>query len=86
MRRWKVDTHSKLDSVLMLSSVNLPGGELVRNFGIELHFMIYKMSCHFLARPHEVEKSYCRHHGRPRSCSRSSAVTFYMQVVHKSIS
>ena len=32
MRRWKVDTHSKLDSVLMLSSVNLPGGELVRNF------------------------------------------------------
>ena len=31
MRRWKVDTHSKLDSVLMLSSVNLPGGELVRN-------------------------------------------------------
>ena len=32
MRRWKVDTHSKLDSVLMLSSVNLPGGELVRIF------------------------------------------------------
>ena len=32
MRRWKVDTHSKLDSVLMLSSVNLPGGELVRDF------------------------------------------------------
>ena len=29
MRRWKVDTHSKMDSVLMLSSVNLPGGELV---------------------------------------------------------
>ncbi|XP_036357081.1 exosome complex component RRP4 isoform X2 [Octopus sinensis] len=29
-RRWKVDTHSKLDSVLMLSSVNLPGGELRR--------------------------------------------------------
>ncbi|KAJ8300139.1 hypothetical protein KUTeg_021658 [Tegillarca granosa] len=28
-RRWKVDTHSKLDSVLMLSSVNLPGGELI---------------------------------------------------------
>ncbi|XP_052246694.1 exosome complex component RRP4-like [Dreissena polymorpha] len=30
MKRWKVDTHSKLDSVLMLSSVNLPGGELRR--------------------------------------------------------
>ncbi|OWF54694.1 exosome complex component RRP4-like [Mizuhopecten yessoensis] len=29
-RRWKVDTHAKLDSVLMLSSVNLPGGELRR--------------------------------------------------------
>ncbi|XP_045205312.2 exosome complex component RRP4-like [Mercenaria mercenaria] len=30
MKRWKVDTHAKLDSVLMLSSVNLPGGELRR--------------------------------------------------------
>ncbi|XP_064603009.1 exosome complex component RRP4-like [Liolophura sinensis] len=29
-RRWKVETHSKLDSVLLLSSVNLPGGELRR--------------------------------------------------------
>jgi exosome complex component RRP4 len=28
-KRWKVDTKSKLESVLMLSSVNLPGGELV---------------------------------------------------------
>ena len=28
-RRWKVDTKSKLHSILMLSSVNLPGGELV---------------------------------------------------------
>jgi exosome complex component RRP4 len=28
-KRWKVETKSKLDSVLMLSSVNLPGGELV---------------------------------------------------------
>lgn len=28
-KRWKVDTNSKLDSVLLLSSVNLPGGELV---------------------------------------------------------
>ncbi|XP_043275082.1 uncharacterized protein Naam [Venturia canescens] len=28
--RWKVDTNSKLDSVLLLSSVNLPGGELRR--------------------------------------------------------
>jgi exosome complex component RRP4 len=27
-RRWKVETNSRLDSVLMLSSVNLPGGEL----------------------------------------------------------
>ena len=29
-KRWKVETFSKLDSVLLLSSVNLPGGELVR--------------------------------------------------------
>ncbi|XP_047028262.1 exosome complex component RRP4 [Helicoverpa zea] len=29
-RRWKVDTNSRLDSVLQLSSVNLPGGELRR--------------------------------------------------------
>lgn len=28
-RRWKVDTQSRLDSVLKLSSVNLPGGVLV---------------------------------------------------------
>lgn len=30
-KRWRVDTNSRLDSVLLLSSVNLPGGELVRN-------------------------------------------------------
>lgn len=30
-KRWKVDTNSRLDSVLLLSSVNLPGGELVLN-------------------------------------------------------
>lgn len=29
-KRWKVETFSKLDSVLLLSSVNLPGGELRR--------------------------------------------------------
>ncbi|XP_065068427.1 exosome complex component RRP4-like [Rhopilema esculentum] len=29
-KRWKVDTFSKLDSVLLLSAVNLPGGELRR--------------------------------------------------------
>lgn len=31
-KRWKVETFSKLDSVLLLSSVNLPGGELVRKW------------------------------------------------------
>lgn len=35
-KRWKVDTNSKLDSVLLISSVNLPGGELVRNINITL--------------------------------------------------
>ncbi|XP_065224614.1 exosome complex component RRP4 [Planococcus citri] len=29
-KRWKVDTNSRLDSNLLLSSVNLPGGELRR--------------------------------------------------------
>lgn len=29
-KRWKVDTNSRLNSTLMLSSVNLPGGELRR--------------------------------------------------------
>ena len=29
-KRWKVDTNAKLDSVLKVSSVNLPGGELVK--------------------------------------------------------
>lgn len=29
-RRWKVETHAMLDSSLLLSSVNLPGGELRR--------------------------------------------------------
>lgn len=28
-KRWKVETNARLDSVLLLSSVNLPGGELV---------------------------------------------------------
>ncbi|XP_039288279.1 exosome complex component RRP4-like [Nilaparvata lugens] len=27
-KRWKVDTNSRLDAILQLSSVNLPGGEL----------------------------------------------------------
>ncbi|XP_059151804.1 exosome complex component RRP4-like isoform X2 [Physella acuta] len=29
-RKWRVETHSRMDSILMLSSVNLPGGELRR--------------------------------------------------------
>ncbi|KAG8447606.1 hypothetical protein GDO86_014930 [Hymenochirus boettgeri] len=29
-KRWKIDTKSRLDSVLLLSAVNLPGGELRR--------------------------------------------------------
>ena len=28
-KRWKVDTLAHLNSILLLSSVNLPGGELV---------------------------------------------------------
>lgn len=29
-KRWKVDTNSRLDSILLISSINLPGGELRR--------------------------------------------------------
>ena len=29
-RRWKVEVNARLDAVLLLSSVNLPGGELRR--------------------------------------------------------
>lgn len=29
-KRWKIDTNSRLDSVLLISSINLPGGELRR--------------------------------------------------------
>ena len=31
-RRWKVDANSRQDAVLMLSSINLPGGVQVRDF------------------------------------------------------
>jgi len=33
-KRWKVDTNSRMDSTLLLSSINLPGGELRRR-GVE---------------------------------------------------
>lgn len=29
-KKWKIDTNSRLDSILLLSSINLPGGELRR--------------------------------------------------------
>lgn len=29
-KRWKIDTNSRVDSVLLISSINLPGGELRR--------------------------------------------------------
>jgi len=32
-KRWKIETFSRLDSVLLLSSINLPGGILVSVFG-----------------------------------------------------
>jgi len=38
-KRWKVDTNSRLDSVLLLSSVNLPGGELRRRSVEDQHMM-----------------------------------------------
>lgn len=38
-KRWKVETYSRLDSVLHLSSVNLPGGVLRRR-GIQDELMM----------------------------------------------
>lgn len=38
-KRWKVDTNSRLDSALLLSSVNLPGGELRRRSVEDQHMM-----------------------------------------------
>ena len=40
-KRWKVDINAKLDAVLLLSSVNLPGGELVRYIYEALLFFKY---------------------------------------------
>lgn len=36
-KRWKVDTFSRLESVLLLSSINLPGGILVSSCSVILH-------------------------------------------------
>lgn len=38
-KRWKVDTFSRLDSVLLLSSVNLPGG-VQRRRGVQDELMM----------------------------------------------
>ncbi|KAL3276794.1 hypothetical protein HHI36_012157 [Cryptolaemus montrouzieri] len=38
-KRWKVNTNSRLDSILPLSSVNLPGGELRRRSVEDEHMM-----------------------------------------------
>jgi len=41
-KRWKVETNARLDSILMLSSVNLPGGELrIRSAEDELKMREY---------------------------------------------
>ncbi|CAI8022790.1 Exosome complex component RRP4, partial [Geodia barretti] len=37
-KRWKVDTFSRLESVLLLSSINLPGGVLVSRSPLVPHF------------------------------------------------
>lgn len=36
-KRWKVDTFSRLESVLLLSSINLPGGILVSSCAVILY-------------------------------------------------
>lgn len=34
-KRWRVDTHARMDSVLLLSGVNLPGGELRKRSAVD---------------------------------------------------
>ena len=71
----KTNIKKKLMLVLIRSSL--------QSFYLE-HAFIEK-AANFLARLHEVH-SYCSHHGRPRSRSRSSVVTINMQVFHEFIS
>ena len=47
-RRWKVDCQARLDAVLMLSSVNLPGGVLVRT-GVRPAPAVCSRTCRLLA-------------------------------------
>lgn len=56
-RRWRVDTYARLDSVLLLSSVNLPGGELrrrsakdellMREYLVEGDLIVAEVQSHF---------------------------------------
>ena len=39
-KRWKVDTNSRLDSVLLLSSVDLPGRELVMSYNLIVNMIL----------------------------------------------
>jgi len=39
-KRWRVETNSRLDSILALSSVNLPGGELRRRW-VQINSFLY---------------------------------------------
>jgi len=43
-KRWKVETFSRLDSVLLLSSVNLPGGVLVSPSCYGSRFWLWKFT------------------------------------------
>jgi exosome complex component RRP4 len=43
-KRWKVDVNSKLDAVLLLYSVNLPGGELVNICNFYFSIIYIKLS------------------------------------------
>lgn len=44
-KRWKVNTNSRLDSLLFLAAVNLPGGkkrkfQFIQNFKIQFNFIL----------------------------------------------
>ncbi|KAI4458774.1 pnas-3 related [Holotrichia oblita] len=65
-KRWKVDTNSRLDSILLLSSVNLPGGELRRRSAEDEHMMRKYLQEGF---PTLIKRSKTRFHNLPVGAS-----------------
>ena len=60
-KRWKVDTFSRLESVLLLSSINLPGGVLV-SLSIPLaHTLSLTIQTHMHRHTRRIESNFLVH-------------------------